>query len=232
MPSPNPSPNVHLVVLLDRSGSMASMAEQVVSGFNRLLADQQGDGADALVTLIQFDSVEPLEVVADAVPILEVLPLTHRTFEPRGATPLLDATGRAVGLASGRQADLAAQGRADERVLFVTITDGQENESREFTRQQIVELVQAKEEAGWTFVFLGAGLDAYAEAGGLGYHAGSVQAWAPDGTGADLAFASLSAKTRDYRGKVRRRETVDGAEFFEGDKPAERDRWERGGDGC
>ena len=66
---------------------MASMAEQVVAGFNKLLADQQSDGHDARMTLVQFDSHDPLEIVANAVPIAEVVPLTHDTFAPRGARP-------------------------------------------------------------------------------------------------------------------------------------------------
>jgi Mg-chelatase subunit ChlD len=222
-----PASTVHLYVLLDRSGSMAAMAEQVVAGFNRLLADQQADGHDARMTLVQFDSMDPQEVLVDGVPIAEVLPLTHAAFEPRGGTPLLDATGLLIGRASGRVADLAALGQPAERVLFVTITDGQENQSTEFTRARIVELVRAKEAQGWSFVFVGAGLDAYAEAAGIGYDARSVQSFAPDGTGADLAFASLSHKTRAFRGKVRDGMAFDQADFFEGDKPAEADRTRR-----
>lgn len=60
------APIVHLYVLLDRSGSMASIADDVIGGFNQLLAEQQADGADALITLVQFDSQDPHEVIADA----------------------------------------------------------------------------------------------------------------------------------------------------------------------
>ena len=225
-----PVPIVHLFVLLDRSGSMASMAEQVVAGFNQLLAEQQADGHDARMTLVQFDSEDSLEVLTDAIPIAEVVALDHHAFQPRGGTPLLDSTGRLIGKAAGRAATLAAAGDPAEQVLFVTITDGEENQSHEFSRQQIVDLVSAKEEAGWTFVFLGAGLDAYHEAGSLGYAPGSVQSWAPDGTGAALAFSSLSRKTSDYRAKLRLAEAIESGDFFEGDKPAEADRRQRRGE--
>ena len=77
---------------------------------------------------------------------------------------------------------------------------------------------------GWSFVFLGAGLDAYTEAGGMGYDPRSVQAYAPDGTGARLAFATVSAAMVDKRGKVRRGEQYDRQDFFEGSKAAEDDR--------
>ncbi len=175
------------------------------------------------------NDADPQEVVVDAVPIAEVVPLRYGAFEPRGTTPLLDATGRLIGRAGARVADRVAAGLPPEQVLVVTITDGEENASAEFTRARVVELVRAKEAEGWSFVFLGAGLDAYAEAGGLGYDSRSVQSFAPDGTGADVAFANLSAKTRDFRGKVRHGEALVQGDFFEGDKPAEEDRTRRRG---
>jgi hypothetical protein len=181
------------------------------------------------MTLVQFDDVDPQDIVVDAVPIAELVPLAYADFEPRGMTPLLNATGRLIGRASGRVAQLATIGQPPERILFVTIMDGEENHSREFNRARVIELVRFKEAAGWTFVFLGAGLDAYGEAGGLGYDARSVQSFAPDGTGADLAFSSLSAKSRDFRGKIRRGDAFDHADFFEGDKPAQDDRTRRPG---
>jgi len=222
-----PTPIVHIYVLLDRSGSMEAMAEQVVAGFNRLLAEQAADGHDARMTLVQFDDQDPGEVVLDAVPIAEVLPLRRRNFEPRGMTPLLDATGAIIGRASTRAAELLEADEPREQILVVTITDGEENHSREFRRDRIVELVRAKEAEGWVFVFLGAGLDAYDEAGSMGYHADSVQAWAPDAAGAELAFASLSTKTTDMRRRMRHGRPVDVGNFFEGDKPAEADRERR-----
>ena len=156
-----PSPIVHIYVLLDHSGSMSAMAEQVVAGFNRLLAEQQADGHDARMTLVQFDDVDPREVVFEAIPLAEVVPLRSQDFEPRGMTPLLDATGGIIHRAAQRAAEQASAGQPPEQVLVVTITDGEENHSQEFTRRRVVELVRAKEAEGWTFAFLGAGLDAY-----------------------------------------------------------------------
>jgi Mg-chelatase subunit ChlD len=223
-----PTPIVHIYVLLDRSGSMSTMAEQVVAGFNRLLTEQQADGHDARMTLVRFDDEDPREVVFQAVPIAEVVALRARDFEPRGMTPLLDATGSIIDRAARRATELAEAGGRPEQVLVVTITDGEENHSREFTRRQVVDLVRAKEADGWTFAFLGAGLDAYQEAGSMGYAGGSVQAWMPDAAGADIAFTSLSSKTTDLRRKLRRGEALPTGDFFEGDKPAEVDRRKRG----
>ncbi len=217
----------HLYFLLDRSGSMASMAGDVIGGFNGFLANQRAGGDDARMTLVQFDSQDPFEVLTDARRLTKVRDLTPATFVPRGGTPLLDATGELITRASVRAEQRQALGKAPENILVVTFTDGEENASRRFTQADLVRLVAAKEAAGWTFVFLGAGLDAYAESGTIGYGSGSVQAFAPDAQGAGLAFASLDRAATEHRRKVRRAEPVDPRDFFEGDKPAETDRKHR-----
>ena len=218
-----PVSTVHLYVLLDRSGSMASMAEQVVTGFNRLLADQQADGQDARITLVQFDSVDAQRSSSTPSRSLSAAAHPRHASNPAGgrrcSTPRAGSSAAPPGappIWRHRPASGGSPVRDHHR--------RQENDSREFNQRQIVELVLAREGEGWTFVFLGAGLDAYREAGGLGYDRRSVQSFAADGTGADLAFASLSAKTRDLRRSCARGERFDRADFFEGDKPAEADR--------
>ncbi len=222
-----PKVRPHFHVLLDRSGSMAAMADDVIGGFNRLIADQQADGPDACITLVQFDSEDPQEVVLDAKRITKAVPLDRTTFVPRGGTPLLDATARLIARAADRQAARAAAGKPAEDVTFITITDGQENSSREVSRDDVRRLVEAKQAEGWTFVFMGAGLDAYGDARHMGYDDRSIQAFAPDGVGAQAAFTNLSARTVTYRRKLRGGETFDRQDYFEGDKPAEADRQRR-----
>jgi Mg-chelatase subunit ChlD len=219
-----PSPRTHFYVLLDRSGSMESMRTDVIGGFNNLVAEQQAVGPDARLTLVQFDSHDPHEVLTDAVPIHRARALTQRTFVPRGSTPLLDATGRIITKAAVREDQRRTVHKRPEVVTVITITDGLENQSHEFTRADIVRLVKDKEAGGWSFVFLGAGLDAYAEAGGMGYDSRSVQAYARDGAGARLAFRSVSAAMVDKRRMVRDGIDYDRSDYFGGSKEAEDDR--------
>ena len=87
---------LHIYFLLDRSGSMQSMAPDVIGGFNSFLAAQRFDGPDALMTLTQFDSQDAHEVLCDSVTIDEVADLTERSFIPRGGTPLYDAMGHLI----------------------------------------------------------------------------------------------------------------------------------------
>lgn len=215
------APTAHLYVLLDRSGSMQAIADDVIGGFNHLLAEQQVDGPDARMTLVQFDSQDPEEVVADAVPVIEMVALDAATFVPRGGTPLLDATGRIIGRASAHAASLAATGAPAEDITIVTVTDGQENQSRELGLEQVRAMIAAKQAAGWTFAFLSAGLDAYGEGGRMGHDPRSTQAFAGTGAGARAAWTSTSDAMRRKRSYLRTGQAFDPQDLFEGDKRAE-----------
>ena len=229
VPTRSIQPRPHFFVLLDRSGSMESMRADVIGGFNNLLAEQQADGDDARITVVQFDSQDPQEVLVDAARLSRATPLTEATYVPRGGTPLLDATGRIIARATRREQKRRAQGKRPELTTIITITDGEENQSREWTRQQIAALVQEREASGWSFVFLGAGIDAYAEAGGIGVSPASTQAWAPTPAGAKVAFASVSGAMKRRRSAVRTGAAYDAADFFEGVKEAEAHRDAGGG---
>ena len=213
--------HTHIVVLLDESGSMESIRGDVIGGFNRFLSDQRADGADAKVTLVKFDSQDPHNVVFSGSPIASVANLTTQNFEPRGGTPLLDATGRLIGRIRSEQAGRIQNGLLADHIVFVTITDGEENQSTEYSLRRIKALIEESEAAGWTFVFLSAGLDAYGNANGLGVKGGRTQAFNADAEGTGLAFESLSSNMINRRGKMRRGEYIDSEEFFEDGKIAE-----------
>lgn len=219
MSTPNPAPrSTHFVVLLDRSGSMESIAGDVIGGYNAFINEQRVDGADAMVTLVQFDSQNPHEVVYDRVPIVEVPPLTSHTFVPRASTPLLDATGHLVAKVREQR---AADSRATDQqpdVVFVTITDGHENNSTEFTLDRVRELVANCEADGWTFVYLSADLNAYGDARGLGVRSSRARAFKADKGGVDAMFSNLSSSARYLRDKKRRGLDTSDDDFFDEDK--------------
>jgi Mg-chelatase subunit ChlD len=195
--------NTHLYILLDRSGSMSSIANDVIGGYNTFLREQKKDGADARVTLVQFDSSNPQEVVAAGVPIAEMVELTSDTFLPRGSTPLLDATGKLIARARMNE-ELRQQNSLEaEEIVFVTITDGEENDSSEFTLAKIQKLIKKCEKDGWTFVFLSAALDAYGDAQRMGMKTGNIQAFSASADGTNLAFDSLSGNISKIRAMKR-----------------------------
>jgi hypothetical protein len=224
------NPTVHIHFLLDRSGSMAAMAPDVVGGFNAFLANQQAQQGRSRMTLVQFDSTDPFEVLTDALNLQRVRPLSERTFQPRGGTPLWDAVGELVTRASVRQQQRRVLGKKAEETVVAVYTDGEENQSVRFTGDSIRRLIEAKKAEGWTFLFLGAGLDAYAEGGRIGVGVGSTQSFAPDGHGARLAFEELDLSLQAFRAApTAAREAMKEDFFAERGKRAEEDRRRRYG---
>jgi len=222
-----PTPNLHIYFVLDRSGSMQSIASDVIGGFNAYVKQQQADGADALMTLVQFDSTDPHEVLANAVPINEIKQLDLSVFVPRGSTPLFDAMGRVLNEAISREAQLVGAEKPAESIVFVTFTDGGENASREFTRETVFNLVKGKEKDGWTFVYMGANQDAYATGGDMGMSHMNSSNFVPDDIGTKLAFEDLARSTSTRRSKLRTGEVFASGAFFEEGKTADQDAGER-----
>ena len=159
-----------VTVVLDRSGSMAGLADDTVGGFDAFVQGQEEAGTDAgtcRLTLVQFDTQDPAEVVFDALPIEEVPSLAGR-FVPRGGTPLHDAVFATLARTGQR---LAAMPEAERpgRVVFPIITDGHENSSQEATLAQVRGAIEHQSEAyGWEFAFIGSTLDAMDQGAGLG----------------------------------------------------------------
>lgn len=146
-----------IAVILDRSGSMQTLREATVAGFNEFVRSQLGVTGEASLKLVQFD--DEYEVVFDK-PLVEVPLLTQDIFVPRGMTALLDAQGRTI-VELG--AELAAMEEKDRpsKVIVMTLTDGLENASKEFSVQRVADLVkQQREVYGWDFVYVGANQDA------------------------------------------------------------------------
>jgi hypothetical protein len=148
------------VVLLDRSGSMQSLKDDHEGGLRSFITDQKSLEGDVRFTFIQFDSSNPCEILFDAVPISEIN-VDDIKLIPRGGTPLLDAMMKAAAHAEQKIP-------AESNTVFMTITDGQENQSREATRAHVRERIEALQKKGWACLFLGAGIDAFAESHGTG----------------------------------------------------------------
>jgi hypothetical protein len=186
-----------VTVILDRSGSMAAVADDTVGGFNTFLKDQQAAPGEAVLTVVQFDT--EYEFVHRARPIRDVPLLTRRTFQPRGNTALLDAIGRAV-IETGRRLEQMPEAERPSQVIVVVLTDGQENSSHEFTRDQVFRMIEHQRTVyNWTFLFLGANQDAIVEAGGLGIPAGAALTYAADSSGTARAYAAAARLTRAAR---------------------------------
>ena len=152
--NPNPMVPTHMYLLLDRSGSMMRLADEVVTSLNAFVASQRQLPGEAWLTLVQFDSVNAHEVVLAEVQLDQVPTFRREEFVPRGSTPLFDATMGLVRLVEHQTEERAARGLPPANVLFITLTDGGENCSRHATHTDVAEAVAAGTAAGWTFMHL------------------------------------------------------------------------------
>lgn len=191
----------HIAIVLDRSGSMDSIRDDVVGGFNAFLASQQAVAGEATLTLVRFDGQDPFEVVFDHAKLQTIRPLERGDFEPRGATPLLDAVGKTI-LATELWVARQSDAERPDSIVVVVITDGQENASSEFQLNRVRNLIKAKEALGWQFLFLSADLAAFAEAGDIGFSDSKRVHFSKDAQGNREAFARTSQKIADYRSGV------------------------------
>ena len=189
----------HIAIILDRTGSMEYIRDDTIGGLNAFLSQQKAEPDTATLTLVQFDTQDPYEVLHKFKPIEEVPELTRETFVPRAATPLLDAMGRGINDLENSLAEIKESERPS-RVIIVIITDGQENSSLEFRKDQIEKMIKEKQEkSSWQFVFLSADLAAIGDALATGIHATSTMSYDKTARGTKEAWISASMSIAAYR---------------------------------
>ncbi len=186
-----------MVFILDKSGSMAGLEKDTIGGFNSMLASQKKMDGECRVTTVLFDNC--YELLRDRIDIRAVSPMTDREYRVGGSTALLDAIGLTIEKLAAVQKNTAEAFRA-ENVMFVIITDGEENSSRRFSSDKVKAMIeQEKEKYGWEFVFLGANIDAVETAGRFGIAPDRAVDYVPDGQGTELNFRMMSETVADFR---------------------------------
>ncbi len=188
----------HITVVLDRSGSMQSIKQDVIGGFNNFLNQQKSLARKTTFTFIQFDTINSYEVVYDNVDINNVNELTDNTFKPRGGTPLLDCLGAAI-TNLDRELNALADDDKPGKVFFIIITDGQENSSREYKKDVIVKMIDEKKKQGWEFLFLSADLNAINDAMKYGFVKNGVLFFSKEPREINKAFNKMSGAIMNAR---------------------------------
>jgi len=167
----NDSSSIKVNFLLDESGSMGSCLDQTISGFNEYISTLKKEKKRIKFTLTKFEG-NNINIMWNNIDISKVPKLNTENYVPAGMTPLYDAIGRTVN-----------KDKKDGKTLFVIMTDGYENASHEFTSDMVTELIKGQEKIGWTFVYLGADQDAWANSQKLGLSKGNT-----------LAYCSMNTK--------------------------------------
>jgi len=152
-----------ITLVVDRSGSMQSIREDAEGGVNSFIHQQQDQPGEATLTLVQFDN--EYEFVHRGANVQNV---GDYNLHPRGSTALLDAVGRAIN-ETGERLSAMAESERPALVVFVIVTDGMENASREFKRSTVKRMIEHQGRVySWKFLFLAANEAAFAEASGIG----------------------------------------------------------------
>jgi len=192
-----------IVVLLDRSGSMMKIRDDAIGGFNGFIEDQKAVPGEAVVTLVQFDTQDPHEVVYGRTSLGEVPELTGDTYMPRASTPLYDALAFTIDHIGGIL-DKLPEEEKPEHVVFAILTDGLENSSREYDKAAVFARVSHQQEKwGWKFIYLGANQDAMVEAAFLGIkydpQGQNIANFVASAEGTEKAYRSASRSATHYR---------------------------------
>ena len=184
-------------VILDRTGSMSSIRADTIGGFNSFLAEHKRLPTQVTLTLVQFDSMDPYEVVHAYAPIVAVPELTEKTFVPRANTPLFDAIGRGIVDLDTRLRSMPVDQRP-ARIIFVIVTDGQENSSHEFTGAQVRSMVTERRAAGWQIVFLSADEGAIASGESVGVGAEQSMGVMKSSRGSGRLWSTVARESAKY----------------------------------
>ena len=163
----NMNEKTELVIIIDRSGSMHGLEEDVIGGFNSLIEKQTKEG-ETVVTTVFFN--DEFSLIHEGMDIKEIKPLDKRTYVPSGCTALLDAIGNAIGLIKAKHAKLT-EDQLPQHTIFSIMTDGLENASKEYSYNKIKSMIELQKKSGWDFIFQAANIDTEHEANRLGIDA-------------------------------------------------------------
>ena len=179
-----------LVFILDRSGSMSGLEADTIGGFNSMIARQKQEAGEALVSTVLFDHESV--VIHDRLPLEKVPPLTEKEYFTCGCTALLDAVGGAIHHI-GNIHKYARKEDVPEKTMFIITTDGYENASRRYDYEKVRKMIERqKSRHGWEFLFLGANIDAAAEAKRFGIGEDRAVNYKCDEAGTALNYEVIS----------------------------------------
>lgn len=190
-----------IVVVLDRSGSMGRIRDGVISGYKSFIRGQQECEGEAVVTMVQFSDAP--QVIYKNLPLDKAVTFGLGPYVTRGRTAMLDALIQTIDAVGQRLSDTPEAERPG-KVIFVVMTDGDENASRVFTGPGGYQICRDRikhqtDVYGWDFLYLGANQDAVLTAEGLGFNPGSAQTYTYNGLGAESALQSTTMRVRSLR---------------------------------
>ncbi len=179
-----------LVFILDRSGSMSGLESDTIGGFNSLIEKQRKENGKCYVTTVLFDNL--VETLHDRVDLEKIMPMTDKEYYVRGCTALIDAIGSTITHVAQIHKYIRRED-VPEHTMFVIITDGMENASREYSSAKVKKMIEKeKEKYGWEFLFIGANIDAVETASHFGIGADRAVNYHADKKGTKVVYEAVN----------------------------------------
>lgn len=186
-----------IVFILDMSGSMRPLTDDTIGGYNGYIKSQQEEQGETYLTTVLFNDEH--HFLHNHINIHDVKPITSNEYSAFGGTALMDAIGDTINIVGNRLSNTPEEKRPSH-VIFVITTDGYENVSKEYTRDQIKSMIEHQQEKySWEFLFLGAGIDAYQEAYSIGIGYMSAMSVTTDSLGTQNAYRSIANASKSIR---------------------------------
>ena len=186
-----------LVLILDRSGSMAGLESDTIGGFNSMIEKQKKLEGKCYVSTVLFDNES--EVLHDRIDLVDVPKMTDKEYFPRGCTALLDTIGGAIHHIENIH-KYARKEDVPEHTLFCITTDGMENASHKYDLKKVRKMIEAKKEIGWEFIFIGANIDAVSAAADIGISEDRAVNYTASACGTASVYEAMSDVASSVRG--------------------------------
>lgn len=184
---------IFVTMVVDESGSMEHLAAATMDGFNSYVDALKRDGATGLFSAFKFNAFGGVKTLQCGATISEAMHLSPVNYQPNGGTPLLDAVGEAI-----RSTDAMMVNYDVKRAIIVIQTDGEENASRSHSLPQIKQMIEERQTKGWQFVFIGAGINAFADATRMGIYAMNTMSYLNNAAGTRAVFNAMAQNTQSY----------------------------------
>jgi hypothetical protein len=206
---------VYNLIILDESGSMESIKQPTINGFNEILQSIRHSAKESpeitqFLNFFSFNSSGIKEIFTLA-KVDEIPVLSDENYKPDNCTPLYDAIG--YGLNKLR---FAIEKEKDFSVLVTILTDGAENASKEYSFTTIGALIKLLSEKGWVFTYIGANHDV--EKTAISLNIINRMSFEANDAGMNLATNMVLNSRKNYMNKIKKGDKNLDEDYFKPEK--------------
>ncbi len=182
-----------VIFIIDKSGSMRPLKEDTIGGYNSFVEKQKEGKGECYLSTILFSTDQ--KKIIDHESIEKAKAMTGEDYQTSGNTALLDALGNSI----NEMSEYLKAKKDKRKIIFVIITDGMENASKEYDLSNVRQMIEEKQKEDWEFIYLASNLDAFAEAKNMGICPKHVANYRHSGESVTICYEGISKAVRQMR---------------------------------